>query len=460
MQRTERGSVAVFLSSLVLLGASSVWAQTIIPTQQLGFTNGDDWEPSIAADGQNIYVNWAHFGAATMTDSTGATCLSKATSYAYFQRSTNGGATWDPFIIPRCPVFGQQIDFQLQIGPNHRLYMSYMDGNKAGSQIEVIYSDDSGVTWSVPVSASASQGGDKDILLVDSSGGVYIAYEHNGSNYVSYSPNIQTTAFTVNPISIPTNAKAGTSLNIGGGIDTHGNVYFVLGDAVNGGKGDTYLFVNTSNNHFATSQSYTIDRSFGEPQVAGAGWDYWGASIQLGIIPGFSANADRLVVTYNAGTAAGGAQRIYTKYSDTAGTTWNIPYNPNSYPNGTQLSMAPQGAWHGFPSITGTSAGVKTMWMDNRVQFPCTSSQTAGQCGLWNNYVRTSADGVTWSAESQTQLLLNHTYQVATPAPGGYFHPYGDYTWMSTNGAGNFVAIWGEGTSYVGPGTIYFAQGF
>jgi hypothetical protein len=445
---------------LLVVGAVSAWAD--VPIQQLGFANGDDWEPAVAADGSYVYVLWPHFAtSAGQPDSSGATCISNARSYMFLQVSSNSGTSFGSIVLPRCPVSGQQIDAQIVIGPNHRVYASYMDGNKANSTIQVIYSDDHGTTWSVPVNAASTNGGDKDILLVDSSGGVYVAYEHLGTNVVSYSPNVATTAFVQHGITIPTQAKAGTALAEGGGIDTHGNVYFTLGDVVNNGKGDTYLFIVSSANQFQTSTSTMIDRSFGEPQVTGAGWDYWGASIQMAIIPRAGMGTDRIVVAYNAGTAAGGAERIYTKYSDTNGATWNVAYDPSNFPNGMNLSLAPVGAWHGFPSLAATSAGVKVMWQDNRVRFPCTSSSTPGACGLFNNYLRGSADGATnWSAESKMQLLTNHSYQVTTPAPGGFFHPYGDYTWMCTDGLGNFQAIWGEGTSYVGPGTIYFAHGF
>lgn len=99
-----------------------------VPVTQVGFTNGDDWESAIAADGPYVYVAWAHFGT-PQQDSSGATCKTKGVaSYAYFQRSINGGATWEPYIIPRCPVSGTQIDLQIVVGPNHRVYVSYMDG--------------------------------------------------------------------------------------------------------------------------------------------------------------------------------------------------------------------------------------------------------------------------------------------------------------------------------------------
>jgi hypothetical protein len=440
-----------------LLFTTGVYAD--IPTQQLGFINGDDWEPAVAADGSYVYVLWPHVGAAGEPDSSGATCRTfQTTSYMFLQRSTDGGVTWDAPIIPRCPVSGTQIDAQIVIGPTHRVYASYMDGPNQNATIQVVYSDDFGVTWSAPVNAAGPGGGDKDLLLVDGSGGVYIAYEHLSSNYVSYSPNIQTTAFHQVKIQPPANAKSGTSLATGGALDSKGNAYFVLADASGNAGNDSYLWIVQSSNQFQKWSSFMIDRSAAAPFKTGAGWDYWGASIQLGVIPRSGSSTDRLVVLYNAGAVAGGAERIYTKYSDTNGSTWNIPYNPNSYPNGTDLSAAPQGAWHGFPSLAGTATEIKVLWQDNRVQFPCSSSTTPGQCGLWNTYVRASTDGITFDAETRMQGPTTHSYQVSSPAPGGFYHPYGDYTWMSTDGVGNWVAVWGEGQSYNGPGTIYFAK--
>jgi hypothetical protein len=429
-------------------------ARADIPATQVGFTGGDDWEPAIAVDGSNVYAAWAHFGM-PQQDASGATCKTKGvTSYAYFQRSTDGGATWNPYIIPRCPVSGTQIDLQVVVGPNHRVYVSYMDGPQANSNVELIYSDDHGATWSPPVNAVSGGGGDKDILLVDPTGGVLIAYEHLSSSYVAYSPDPATTGFTHTKVTPPLGAGNGTSLATGGIRDSHGNAYLVWTDVTGNSKSDSFLWLARSSDNFATYTTSLIDRSFAANVNVGAGWDYWGSSVQIAAIP--KAGNDRLVVIYNAGTSAGAAERIYTKYSDTLGASWNIPYSASAYPSGTELSTAPAGSWHGFPSIAATSAGVKVMWQDNRVQFPCTSSTTAGACGLFNNYTRTSADGVTWTNEVKMQLLPAHAYQTTTPAPGGFFHPYGDYSWMTTDGTTTWV-VWGEGTSYIGPGTIYAA---
>jgi hypothetical protein len=441
--------------ALAVLVASTAHADLAITP--VGFANGDDWEPAIAVDGSFVYVAWPHYGAPTQPDSSGATCKTKrVTSWMYFQRSSDGGTTWQPLIIPRCPVSGTQIDAQVVVGPNHRVYVSYMDGPQANSSIQVIYSDDHGTTWSSPASAAGAGGGDKDVLLVDGSGGVLVAFEHLASQYVAYSPNVATTAFTQSKLTPPLGAGNGTSLATGGARDSKGNAYYVWTDATGNAKADSFLWISRSSDNYKTFTTQLIDRSKAASSTTGAGWDYWGASIQLGVIPKATGN-DRLVAIYNASSIDSGAQRIYTKYSDTNGASWNIPYSATAYPNGTELSAAPAGSWHGFASIAGTPAGVRVLWQDNRVSPGCTSSTAPGQCGLWNNYTRTSADGVTWTPEVKTQLLTTHTYQVATPAPGGFFHPYGDYTWMASDGTTTWV-VFGEGASYNGPGTIYVAK--
>ena len=216
-----------------------------------------------------------------------------------------------------------------------------------------------------------------------------------------------------------------------------------------------------SNDLYATYSVTTVDEGQGEPIVTSAGWDYWGGNIQLGVQPRTPPANDRVVVIYTAGAgSAGAAERVYTKYSDTVGASWNIPFNSSSWPNGTQLSLAPAGVWHDFPAIVGTSSVVKVVWMDNRAtpggNYTCQNSGVTGQCGVWNVYTRSSADGATnWSAETRmSQATPYRDYQTAA----GFDHPYGDYTWLNTDGAGNFYAIWAEGQSYLGNGDVYYSK--
>ncbi|PYX49095.1 MAG: hypothetical protein DMG79_09830, partial [Acidobacteria bacterium] len=405
---------------LFLLSTLSAFAQ--ITSHRLGDNTGEDWEPAILADGNYVYAFWPHYLATTYKDSSGATCMpfkgaghKSTSSYMYFQSSTDGGTTWGPVTIPRCPVQGNDVDAQLAVGANHRLYASYMDGNTQYTPIELIYSDDHGVTWSAPVDVTNAGRGDKDMLLVDKNNNIMVAFENGGKQHVSVSTNGGAT-FTSQQV------------NIASSIDSQGNAYYAWSGTTNNGTGPTIFYLQRSNNLFATYSVTTVDESQGGPQVTGAGWDYWGGSIQIATQAKTPPANDRVIVVYNAGAVSSGApQRIYTKYSDTAGATWNIAYNPSSWPNGSQLSLAPAGVWHGFPSIAATSTNVKVIWMDNRASaggnYTCNSSSSTGQCGTWNVYERASANGATnWSGESaMTQPTPYRDYQNGA----GFDHPYG-----------------------------------
>ena len=442
-------------------------AHADITAYQLGDKTGEDWEPAIAADGAYVYAYWPHYLATTYKDSTGATCMpyspkgggknNTTSAYMYFQSSGNGGASWNSVVIPRCPVNGNTVDAQVVIGASHRIYIANMDGNAQYTPITVSYSDDHGVTWSAPVDVTNGGRGDKDILLVDQHNNVIVAYENGGKQYVSVSTN-GGASFTSKQIPV---APSGVALACGGALDTQGNEYIAWAGTNNTGKGPTTFYLLQSNNLFASFQISTIDEGAGEPVVTNAGWDYWGGSIQVATQAKTPPANDRVVVIYNAGAGSNGVpERIYTKYSDTLGATWNIPYSSSNWPNGTELSLAPSGVWHGFPSIVGTSALVKVIWMDNRAtpggNYTCQNSGVTGQCGIWNVYTRSSADGATnWSAEARMSVPAPYMdYQTAA----GFDHPYGDYTWMTTDGTANFYGVWAEGESKLGNGNVYYAK--
>lgn len=452
---------------VLLLTSLPCLTQTGVLSYRLGDHTGEDWEPAILADGSYVYAFWPHYLPTSYTDSSGATCMrfsakgggknNTTSSYMYFQSSSDGGTNWSTVSIPRCPVLGNSVDAQLALGANHRIYAGYMDGNAQYTPIMVIYSDDHGSHWSTPVDVTNGRRGDKDILLVDKNNNVMVAFENGGKQYNSVSTN-GGTSFTSRQVNI---APKGVALATGGVLDTQGNAYIAWSGTTNNGTGPTTFYVEQSSNFFSTYAVYTVDKGQGGPQVSGAGWDYWGGSIQIGVQPKIPPAHDRVIVIYNAGAGSSGApERIYTKYSDTLGASWNISFNSSSWPNGSQLSTAPSGVWHGFPSVAGTSSVVKVIWMDNRAStggnYTCTSSSTTGQCGIWNVYGRTSADGATnWSSETiMIQATPYRDYQTAA----GFDHPYGDYTETVTDGAGNFFGIWAEGESKAGSGDVYFAK--
>ena len=471
MRTATAGSSAVklFVLGLFLLSTFRMFGQGTITSYRLGDNTGEDWEPAIVADGSYVYVLWPHYAATSYLDSSGATCLPynpKGTGpstidYMYFQSSSNGGATWSGVTIPRCPNSAFTVDAQLAVGANHRVYASYMNGTQQYAPIMVIYSDDHGVTWSAPVDATVGGKGDKDILLVDKNNNVMVAYENGGKQHVSVSTN-GGISFTAKQVTV---ASSGIAFATGGILDTQGNAYFAWAGTTQNGTGPTKFYVQQSSNLFSTFSVTTVDEGEGGPSVTGAGFDFFGGSIQIAVQPHTPPTNDRVIVVYNAGAGSNGApERIYTKYSDTLGASWNIPFNSSSWPNGSQLSLAPTGVWHGFPSIAGTSSIVKVIWMDNRAStggnYICTSGSTPGACGTWNIYMRCSADGATnWSdEESMIQATPYKDYSTAA----GFDFPDGDYTETVTDGAGNFYGVWAEAQHKiehaVGTGDVYFAK--
>src|ERR1035437_5450039 len=301
---------------LLLLCCLPGLTQTGITSYRLGDNTGEDWEPAILADGGYVYAFWPHYLATSYTDSSGATCMpysakpkgNTTTSYMYFQSSSDGGTTWSTVSIPRCPVQGNSVDAQLALGANHRIYASYMDGNAQYTPIMAIYSDDHGSHWSVPVDVTNGKKGDKDMLLVDKNNNVMVAYENGGKQYNSVSTN-GGASFTASHVNI---APSGVALATGAILDAQGNAYFAWSGTTNNGTGPTTFYVEQSSNLFSTYAVSTVDEGEGGPQVTGAGWDYWGGSIQIGVQPKTPPTPDRVIVIYNAGVGSSGApERIY-----------------------------------------------------------------------------------------------------------------------------------------------------
>lgn len=441
------GLTVAGMLSLVSAGAGYAGTATgFRPAIQLGFAQGDDWEPAVAVDGSWVYAFWMHFG------SNPPDCALPATSHMVFQSSADGGKTWGaPRSIACQAQFGADAQLAVtRVGKIHRVYASWMDSNQAQSPIFVAFSDDFGASWSTPVAATkldhGGSGGDKDILVA-SGRQVWVTWEHLTTNIVAYTPNIETTDFT--PVSIP-NPNGLVSLASGGGRDIHGNLYFTWGGVANqgGARGPTTLFIGRSADDGATWTTIVIDVSAAAPTPTGAGWDFFGASAAFAIIPRPGLATDRLVVVYNKGLSDGAPQRIFTRYSDDNGATW-IGYR--------ELSASSAGAMHGFAAAAADAGGVRVTWMDNRANETCA---TVNACGTWNVWYTTSPDGATgWTPETRIDgpavtTLAPHSYQSAA----GFGFPYGDYEWLGLDSAGRTYAVWGEGPDYAGPGNIYFTR--
>jgi hypothetical protein len=80
-----------------------------------------------------------------------------------------------------------------------------------------------------------------------------------------------------------------------------------------------------------------------------------------------------------------------------------------------------------------------------------------GSTNAWNTwYRRTTNGGASWSAEVR---LSDQGSGAPYKDVFGYRFPYGDYFEMAVDSAGKNHVIWGEGISYTGPGGTWYTRG-
>ena len=102
----------------------------------------------------------------------------------------------------------------------------------------------------------------------------------------------------------------------------------------------------------------------------------------------------------------------------------------------------------GFPVIeAGAAAG----------DFRITWQDNRNGAAAWNTwYTRTTNGGSTFSAQVRlSDLGTGAPYKAAS----GYAFPYGDYFDMDATSTGTNVVTWGEGPNYDGPGGTWYARG-
>jgi hypothetical protein len=140
---------------------------------------------------------------------------------------------------------------------------------------------------------------------------------------------------------------------------------------------------------------------------------------------------------WNAGPASKGAERVFFASSTTAGASWSAK---------SEVSLAPSGVTHAFPTIVaGTAGDIRIAWMDTR------------HSPLWNTYYRSSTNGgASWSPEVQ---LSNYSPGYSYIDPQGFKFPFGDYFEMDIDNRGDTQVVWGEGLTYESPGSIWYTSG-
>jgi hypothetical protein len=103
---------------------------------------------------------------------------------------------------------------------------------------------------------------------------------------------------------------------------------------------------------------------------------------------------------------------------------------------------------NGFPSVeAGPTAG----------DFRVTWQDSRNGASAWNTwYRRTTTGGSTWAAQVRlSDLGTGAPYKTAA----GYAFPYGDYMDLAVNASGTNLVTWGEGPNWDGPGGTWFTKG-
>lgn len=430
-------SVALAFAAALLIAPLSAAGGSGFPTPtRLGFPAGDDWEPAIAADAAgNVYALWTHYGP-------DPACPGCGSPHAELQVSRNGGRDWSP-PRPLKPTTTRQDDPQIVATTDPAtgrpvLYAAIMENDKASEY--VLRSDDGGATWTSALVEPLRRGMDKDVLAARGND-VYVAFNAGMKIYVSASHDGGATWSLERPIA-NTNSKIGFSLPSGGVVDGTGAVAFAWAGYLQNGKasGAANLYVTRSTDGGVAWTTSLVAFSEAIRACDCGGWNYWGPQIALAVD-----GLDRLYVLYNATETAGGVGRMWFARSEDGGATWSTPVD---------ICLARPGTNHVFPALAARGDGdVRIAWMDDRAGHDSGGNDPNAR---WDTWYRTSTNGgVGWSPEVQLSALADgYPYSF----PDGYLQPYGDYFELDIDPTGRTQAIWGEGTSYAGPGNVWYTR--
>lgn len=428
--KTVQKLAFIFLFAVV---AQAAWAiSSFSQPARLGYHNGDQWEPAMAADAHgHIYVLYPQYGA--VSDCPGCTIPSIA-----LEISNDNGVTWQASRVLSPSPTGQ-FDPQVVVDPldHQTLYASWLQNNKR--DVVVARSLDFGHSWSFSIAAHEPEDADKPVLTVRGTD-VYVGFNHEENFFVAASHDA---GQTFNVVNINPNDPPGWSLAGGATVDPAGNVYFGW-TAYTRREMPTRpvgLYVSRSADGGRTWNTVLLDVSGAPPSCEAESCEagFLGPQIALA-----SDAAGALYALWNAGTANGGPERIYFSSSTTNGASWSAHVS---------VSGALSGVEHSFPSIVSGAAGdVRIAWMDAR-----NNDGMRTRRALWNTYYRSSTNGgATWSAETQLSAQAVG-YQYSLPA--GFRFPFGDYFGMAIDSEGTTHVVWGEGQDYKSPGSIWYSRG-
>jgi len=431
VSRTAQKTAWLILVGLIMAQAAFA-VSAFTPQIRMGYRNGDQWEPAIAADGRgHVYILYPQYGAVPDC------AICKAPTMA-LMISDNNGASWHSSKIV-LPLSTGQFDPQIVVDPADRqtVYASWLQNNRR--DIVVARSLDFGRNWSFSWAERGREETDKPVLTVRDAD-VYVGFNREERFLVAASHDA---GQTFNAVYVNPNAEPGSSLAGGATVDPSGAVFFGWTAYVRDDmqRRPASIYVSRSTDGGRSWSTQLIDQSSAPPpcEEENCGTGFLGAQIALA-----SDSAGALYALWNAGGISGGPERIYFSSSTTGGATWS----PR-----TNVSLAGQGVEHAFPTIiAGGSGDVRIAWMDMRANEPGRPNHP-----LWNTFYRSSTNGgATWSGEAQLSGgVRGYDYIL----PSGFRFPFGDYFGLAIDSSEITHVVWGEGKDYKSPGSIWYTRG-
>jgi hypothetical protein len=412
------------LSTQAVYGASGFTSP-----RRLGYSQGDQWEPALAADGRgHIYVLFPQYGRIPA-------CPDCTTPTMSLLISDDNGKSWEPPQVLLTLSSGQ-FDAQVRVDPvdGQTLYVSWLQGRH---DVIVGRSQDFGRSWNFAVAEhSPEQMIDKPVLAVRGAS-VYVSFNQEQTLSIAASHDYAQTfsSTVVNP-----DAGPGWSLAAGATVDPSNNVYFswMANPRKNLLTQPVSVFASRSADGGRTWSTTLLDVSSAGPncsaQICSAG--FLASQVALA-----SDDSGTVYAVWNSGLVAGGPQRIYFASTTNGGGNWSAKVD---------VSNASATVEHCFPTISAGRAGdVRIAWMDTRIR-------DEGNRPLWNTFYRASTNGgATWSPESQ---LSGPSRGYDYIRPSGFLFPFGNLFSLGIDNLGVTHAVWGEGRNYEAPGSIWYSR--
>lgn len=387
---------------------------------------GNDWEPAIATDPSApfVYVLHNRYGGEPA-------CRNQCPDPAMILHvSKDGGATWRPErYVCACKGIKGQFDPLIEVvHDTGAVYAVWMNN----FQISFSGSTDHGKTWTAPVRVHPDvRWGDKPNIAVSpdgqdvyvlfngpSAGDPWAATSHDGGATWETQRIVESDRYYYD--------YGGVVLPDGRVVFSH--ISFTYSGPGGAAEGPLEVSVLSTDDGGATWNELVVDAlEVGSECTSRACYeDYYDSG------PVFAADEDGdLVIVYNGASEPLGPRTVYARSSVDGGLTWSAP---------VQLSTA--GVNSAFPAAVGEGDdGARVYFMEQRGK-------------RWNVWYTTSGDlGATWSAPVK---LSDATSGTAYKNAKGFLEVYGDYGEIAITSTGATVAVWGEGTSYYGPGGVWF----